>query len=101
MIEDLNSANGTLMNGNRIKSADLEPGDVMQLGSVILHFRLTPDDAPDDHEDDEDTGTFPQLTIPNVEDQQNISSSDNNDSGGRNSGGRFVSRINRSRRKRG
>ena len=37
-ITDLDSANGVLVNGARVESAVLEPGDVIHLGRVRLFF---------------------------------------------------------------
>jgi len=42
LIEDLNSANGTLLNGARIKTGHLNPGDLIQLGSTLFVFRGPP-----------------------------------------------------------
>src|SRR5689334_10026102 len=42
-IVDLGSANGTRVNGGRIKEAFLTPGDTVQFGQ--LRYRLTTDDG--------------------------------------------------------
>ncbi|HOW61659.1 MAG TPA: FHA domain-containing protein [Candidatus Contendobacter sp.] len=39
-ICDLDSTNGTWVNGRRIQSQVLNHGDVVELGEVRLHFRL-------------------------------------------------------------
>jgi len=63
-IEDLQSSNGTKVNGKRVRSAELCHGDEIQLGRTVFHFvepglpceflaGLTP--RTDDEEDDEDT----------------------------------------------
>ncbi|HPF59193.1 MAG TPA: FHA domain-containing protein [Candidatus Competibacteraceae bacterium] len=39
-ICDLNSTNGTWINGKRIQSQMLGNGDVVELGEVRLHFRV-------------------------------------------------------------
>lgn len=39
-IEDLGSTNGTFVNGRRIRSSSLAPGDRVTLGGVILRFDL-------------------------------------------------------------
>lgn len=39
-ICDLNSTNGTWVNGKRIKIQILSNGDVVELGEVRLHFRI-------------------------------------------------------------
>lgn len=41
-LEDLKSTNGTVLNGNRITSSPLEHGDVIQIGSARLVFRILP-----------------------------------------------------------
>ena len=37
-IEDLQSTNGTKVNGKRVRSATLNPGDVIQIGSTRFAF---------------------------------------------------------------
>jgi general secretion pathway protein A len=98
LIEDLNSANGTMLNGKRIKTGHLSPGDVVQLGSMLFHFRVSPDETHPDFNGDDDTGTYPQLTIPNLPIPD---MNDDNDSAARDSRGRFKSNVKRGRRKRG
>lgn len=39
-ISDLNSTNGTFVNGQRIQSQRLKNGDIVELGEVRLHFRI-------------------------------------------------------------
>ncbi len=39
-ICDLGSTNGTWVNGQRIQTQLLNPGDVVELGEVRLHFRV-------------------------------------------------------------
>lgn len=39
-VVDLGSTNGTLLNGERVRSAKLHPGDVIRAGEVELEFRL-------------------------------------------------------------
>ncbi len=41
-ISDLNSSNGTWINGEQIKKKQLVDGDVVGVGSTRLHFRLRP-----------------------------------------------------------
>jgi pSer/pThr/pTyr-binding forkhead associated (FHA) protein len=38
IVHDLGSSNGTFVNGTKVKSKALDPGDVIQLGKVTLHF---------------------------------------------------------------
>lgn len=38
-IEDLQSTNGTRVNGKRIRSATLEDGDEIQIGHTLFQFR--------------------------------------------------------------
>jgi pSer/pThr/pTyr-binding forkhead associated (FHA) protein len=40
VLTDLGSTNGTTVNGNRITAAALQHGDVIQLGTTTLTFRL-------------------------------------------------------------
>ncbi|MFO0981190.1 MAG: FHA domain-containing protein [Planctomycetota bacterium] len=44
-IADLNSANGTFVNGQRVTRHDLAPGDSVTLGKVTLRFAIEPDAA--------------------------------------------------------
>jgi pSer/pThr/pTyr-binding forkhead associated (FHA) protein len=37
-IEDLESTNGTKVNGKRVRSASLDPGDEIQIGHTIFQF---------------------------------------------------------------
>ena len=37
-IEDLQSTNGTKVNGKRVRSAELNPGDTLQIGSTLFEF---------------------------------------------------------------
>ena len=37
-IEDLQSTNGTKVNGKRVRSSELRPGDTLQIGSTIFEF---------------------------------------------------------------
>lgn len=38
VLKDLNSTNGTLVNGNAIESIELHPGDIIDLGEMQLEF---------------------------------------------------------------
>ena len=38
VIEDLQSTNGTKLNGKRIRSAPLKPGDEIQIGQTMFRF---------------------------------------------------------------
>jgi hypothetical protein len=40
VITDLGSTNGTAVNGTRVNAAALQPGDVVQIGTTTLTFRL-------------------------------------------------------------
>jgi hypothetical protein len=40
VLEDHNTANGSMVNGKRVQSAELAPGDVVQVGMVELRFEL-------------------------------------------------------------
>jgi pSer/pThr/pTyr-binding forkhead associated (FHA) protein len=42
VLEDLQSTNGTRVNGKRIRSAPLENGDEIQIGQTRIHFALNP-----------------------------------------------------------
>jgi pSer/pThr/pTyr-binding forkhead associated (FHA) protein len=37
-IEDLQSTNGTKVNGKRVRSAELQPGDTLQVGNTLFEF---------------------------------------------------------------
>lgn len=37
---DLDSTNGTWVNGNRVENQIIENGDIVELGEVRLHFRV-------------------------------------------------------------
>jgi len=39
-VEDLESSNGTLVNGKRVRSAQLRNGDIVEIGSFSLHVRF-------------------------------------------------------------
>ena len=41
-IEDLQSTNGTFLNGRRITSSPLEQGDVIRIGGTSMVFRIAP-----------------------------------------------------------
>lgn len=41
-LEDLQSTNGTLLNGQRITASPLEQGDVIEIGGTRLVFRILP-----------------------------------------------------------
>ena len=41
-VEDLQSTNGTLLNGRRVTSAPLEQGDVIEIGATRIVFRIVP-----------------------------------------------------------
>jgi hypothetical protein len=45
-LKDLNSTNGTMLNGQSITEARLRDGDQLKLGEVITYFRLEPLSAP-------------------------------------------------------
>jgi pSer/pThr/pTyr-binding forkhead associated (FHA) protein len=46
MIEDLNSANGTYVNGELVKACSLTEGALIQIGSSLFRFRLqNPEEA--------------------------------------------------------
>jgi pSer/pThr/pTyr-binding forkhead associated (FHA) protein len=40
-VEDLQSTNGTRVNGKRVRSSGLEPGDELQIGSTRITFERT------------------------------------------------------------
>ncbi|MCC7145588.1 MAG: Flp pilus assembly complex ATPase component TadA [Phycisphaeraceae bacterium] len=45
-VRDLQSRNGTKLNGEYISSAELKPGDAIQVGSLVLRYLLDLRDAP-------------------------------------------------------
>ncbi|MCW8141602.1 MAG: protein kinase [Planctomycetota bacterium] len=46
-LEDLNSANGTFVNGQRIKEALLRPGDIIQVGGIAIRVDFDAAATPD------------------------------------------------------
>ena len=40
LIKDLGSTNGTMVNGQRVSAVALNPGDMIQLGTTTLTFRV-------------------------------------------------------------
>ena len=44
-IEDLQSTNGTKVNGKRVRGATLSPGDLIQIGHTQFEFLTDPDPA--------------------------------------------------------
>ena len=48
IVEDLNSQNGTLLNGHAIKRAELKDGDTLTFGKVDFRVVSEPDDKGDD-----------------------------------------------------
>ena len=41
-VEDLQSTNGTKVNGKRVRSADLNDGDALQIGHTLFAFERDP-----------------------------------------------------------
>ena len=39
LLRDLNSTNGTLVNGNPVAEMDLHAGDVIEMGEIQLEFQ--------------------------------------------------------------
>ena len=46
VIEDLQSTNGTKVNGKRVRSAELHPGDLIEIGHSRFLFELEPAGSP-------------------------------------------------------
>ena len=44
-IEDLQSTNGTKVNGKRVRSADLSDGDEVLIGQTLFRFQLASESA--------------------------------------------------------
>src|SRR5580704_14762670 len=42
-LKDLNSTNGTMLNGQSINEARLRDGDQLKFGEVVAHYRAEPD----------------------------------------------------------
>jgi pSer/pThr/pTyr-binding forkhead associated (FHA) protein len=38
ILRDLNSTNGTLVNGNAVMETELRPGDVIEMGEMKMEF---------------------------------------------------------------
>lgn len=47
LLEDLSSANGTFVNGQRIKEALVRPGDIVQVGGIAIRLDFDGGAAPD------------------------------------------------------
>jgi hypothetical protein len=62
VIRDLNSTNGTFINGERITEAVLQPGQVLRLGSVEM--RLETGDAPAAPSKPASSGAVPKTKQP-------------------------------------
>ena len=39
-VEDLQSTNGTKVNGHRVRSSELKPGDEVQIGGTVFVFEV-------------------------------------------------------------
>jgi pSer/pThr/pTyr-binding forkhead associated (FHA) protein len=39
-VEDLGSSNGTFLNGERIQSSEVRPGDTLKVGTTLLYMSL-------------------------------------------------------------
>ena len=50
VLKDLDSTNGTLMNGVSVKQADLRHGDTFRLGDTVLQFVLADSGRADTYE---------------------------------------------------
>jgi len=48
IVEDLDSQNGTLLNGHAVKKAELKDGDILTFGKVDFRVVSEPDDKEDD-----------------------------------------------------
>jgi pSer/pThr/pTyr-binding forkhead associated (FHA) protein len=53
MVQDLDSSNGTYLNGRRIKTGELRQGDVLQLGKAGPHFEIVALDPPPGEDGDD------------------------------------------------
>ena len=45
VVSDLNSLNGVFVNGRQVQSSQLKDGDKLEIGDVVLTFRLAADEA--------------------------------------------------------
>lgn len=73
-VADLGSANGTYVNGKRVRQAELAPGDLLNVGPVVFVVRIDGHpktiDARDSYaagsvtEDNDDSGEFPSPASP-------------------------------------
>jgi chromosome segregation ATPase len=63
-VRDLNSSNGTMVNGQRIKSAPLRPGDVIVFGQLEAIFDPVPETLPTQRELPAPTLKGPRLAKP-------------------------------------
>ena len=46
VVEDLDSSNGTRVNGHEVAQARLEDGDLIQIGGTELEVKIADDDGP-------------------------------------------------------
>jgi hypothetical protein len=66
MLADNQSTNGTLLNGRPIQSAEIRPGDLIQIGKFDLTFRAVEEEAAWESYDINQTIAMPGLgsTVP-------------------------------------
>ena len=62
-VEDLDSSNGTFVNGERVGRAELGPGDVLRVGSVKFFLRVNglPEEPPQKPAADAEADAEPKL----------------------------------------
>jgi pSer/pThr/pTyr-binding forkhead associated (FHA) protein len=61
-VKDLDSSNGTYINNEKIAEAEVEPGDSLAIGPVVIRFRIDgePEELPD----------LPPTAFPSTEDEE-------------------------------
>lgn len=77
VLRDLDSRHGTFVNGERVKEAILQDGDVVRIGGSIMHFGLWDDVEPE--QEDESSEQSESQPPPVAEDESKSAPEDDGD----------------------